>query len=70
MAAVAAFAARHDLTPVVDNTFGTPVLCRPAALGFIVVHSATKFLNGHSDLVAGTVAGPAAFIAKVNFALS
>jgi cystathionine beta-lyase/cystathionine gamma-synthase len=51
---------------VVDNTFATPVLQRPAALGAdLVVHSATKFLGGHSDLTAGLVAGPAGLIEQV-----
>lgn len=56
--AVVRFARRHGLVSVIDNTFPTPVNFRPAALGFdIVVHSATKYLNGHSDIVAGVVAG-------------
>ena len=49
-----------------DNTFASPVLCTPADLGFIVVHSATKFLNGHSDLLAGVVSGPHEFIKRVS----
>ena len=68
MQAVADFAREHDLTHVIDNTFATPVLLRPAELGFIVIHSATKFLNGHSDILAGAVSGPAAFIAKARAA--
>ena len=62
---IAAFARQHGLTHVIDNTFATPVLLRPASLGFIVIHSATKYLNGHSDVLAGVVSGPAAFIQKV-----
>ena len=51
---VAAIARRHNVLSVADNTFASPVLHRPLALGFdIVVHSATKYLNGHSDVVAG-----------------
>jgi cystathionine beta-lyase/cystathionine gamma-synthase len=65
LAAVGAFSRRHGLAAVVDNTFATPVLCRPARWGFIVIHSATKYLNGHSDILAGAVAGPKDFIAKV-----
>src|SRR5215217_6022403 len=43
---------------VVDNTFATPYSVQPLALGAdVVVHSATKFLNGHSDVIAGVVAG-------------
>lgn len=46
----------HGLLTIVDNTFLTPYFCRPLTLGAdIVVHSATKFLNGHSDVVAGLV---------------
>lgn len=47
-------AKKHRLISVVDNTFATPILQRPLELGFdIVVHSATKYLNGHSDMVGG-----------------
>ena len=54
IAAVAAIAKRHGLIVVVDNTFASPMLQRPLALGAdIVVHSATKYLNGHSDMVGG-----------------
>ena len=54
IAAIAAIAKRHGLTVVVDNTFASPMLQRPLALGAdIVVHSATKYLNGHSDMVGG-----------------
>jgi cystathionine gamma-synthase/cystathionine gamma-lyase/cystathionine beta-lyase len=56
--AVVDFAHRHDLMTVIDNTFLSPVNFQPMPFGFdIVVHSATKYLNGHSDLVAGVVAG-------------
>lgn len=56
---VAAFARQHSLTTVIDATFATPVLLRPAVqLGFdLVIHSATKYLNGHSDVIAGTDRG-------------
>ena len=64
LAGVGRFARQHGLTPVVDNTFASPVLCRPADMGFVVVHSATKFLNGHSDLLAGAVSGSRDFIGK------
>jgi len=47
---------QHGLVLVVDNTFATPVLQRPLELGAdIVVHSMTKFLNGHADVVAGII---------------
>lgn len=52
------FAKRHKLISVVDNTFLTPVLQQPARFGIdIVIHSATKYLNGHGDVVAGIVCG-------------
>ncbi|MBA2653526.1 MAG: cystathionine gamma-synthase [Gammaproteobacteria bacterium] len=49
-------AKKHDLISVADNTFATPLLQRPLELGFdIVMHSATKYLNGHSDIVGGVI---------------
>ncbi|MHC1710823.1 MAG: PLP-dependent aspartate aminotransferase family protein [Solidesulfovibrio sp.] len=54
LAATAALARAHGLVSIIDNTFMTPFLQRPIALGFdIVLHSATKFLGGHSDVLAG-----------------
>ena len=54
LAAVSAIAKAHGLLTAVDNTFMTPYLQRPIELGAdIVVHSATKYLGGHSDLIAG-----------------
>ncbi|MEA4806400.1 MULTISPECIES: trans-sulfuration enzyme family protein [Acetobacterium] len=54
IAAVAEIARKHGVLSIVDNTFMTPYLQRPIALGVdIVVHSATKYLGGHSDLIAG-----------------
>jgi cystathionine beta-lyase/cystathionine gamma-synthase len=51
---------------VVDNTFATPYCVQPLTLGAdVVVHSATKFLNGHSDVIAGVVAGPAELVREV-----
>ena len=56
LAAVSAVAKRHGLLVVVDNTFASPALQRPLEHGAdIVMHSATKFLNGHSDMVGGMV---------------
>jgi len=56
IAAVAALAKAHGVVTLVDNTFMTPYLQRPLELGAdIVIHSATKYLGGHSDLVAGLV---------------
>ena len=56
LAAVAKIAREHDLIAVADNTFASPWIQRPLELGFdIVVHSTTKYLNGHSDMVGGMV---------------
>uniref|UniRef100_UPI00289B85FE aminotransferase class V-fold PLP-dependent enzyme n=1 Tax=Exiguobacterium sp. TaxID=44751 RepID=UPI00289B85FE len=56
IAAIATIAKRHDLKLVVDNTFATPYHQQPLALGAdIVLHSATKYIGGHSDVVAGLV---------------
>ena len=53
---IGAITRAHGCTLVVDNTFATPVLCRPLALGAdIVVHSATKFIGGHGDVMGGVV---------------
>ncbi len=54
--AVCEIAHRHGLRVVVDNTFASPILQRPLELGAdLVMHSATKYLNGHSDMVGGIV---------------
>ena len=53
-----AFAKKHNLIAIIDNTFATPISQQPLSLGFdIVVHSATKGLAGHSDVIAGAAAG-------------
>ena len=58
LAAVVKFCRAHDLIAIVDNTFATPVNFRPIPFGFdLVVHSCTKYMNGHSDIVAGSIAG-------------
>lgn len=61
--------AAHDYNPnilvVVDNTFATPYLQRPLSLGCdVVLHSATKYLNGHGDVIAGMIAGKADFLSQ------
>ena len=57
-AALADIAHRHGARYVVDNTFATPYLCRPIELGAdLVVESATKYISGHSDVLAGVVSG-------------
>lgn len=61
-----AFAKKHRLVALVDNTFASPVLQKPIQLGFdVVLHSATKFLAGHSDIIAGVAAGNRALMAKM-----
>jgi len=63
---VAAAGRRHKITTLVDNTFASPVLQKPIALGLdAVVHSATKYLAGHSDVIAGAAVGSEALIKKV-----
>jgi methionine-gamma-lyase len=62
----AAFAKEWGVVSVVDNTIASPVLQKPIQMGFdIVVHSATKFLAGHSDIVAGAAAGSRVLMDKV-----
>ncbi|HWZ62456.1 MAG TPA: PLP-dependent aspartate aminotransferase family protein [Steroidobacteraceae bacterium] len=61
LSAVAALAHSHRLLAVCDNTFATPYIQRPLEHGFdIVVHSTTKYLNGHSDAIGGAAVVPAA----------
>ena len=58
--AITWFAKEHDLISIIDNTFASPVNFRPLDWGFdLSLHSATKYLNGHSDIVAGVVLGRA-----------
>jgi len=62
----AGLARRHKLVSLIDNTFATPILQKPLDLGFdLVLHSATKYLAGHSDLVAGAVAGSRELVRKI-----
>ena len=57
-ATIARLAHEHGATYIVDNTFASPYVCRPLELGAdLVVESGTKFLSGHSDVIAGVVAG-------------
>lgn len=63
---MAAFADAHGLVAIIDNTFASPVNLRPSTMGFdLVLHSATKYLGGHSDLSAGVVAGTENLVAHV-----
>jgi cystathionine beta-lyase/cystathionine gamma-synthase len=69
--AVAAFARQHGLVSIIDNTFASPINFRPVERGFdLSVHSATKYLNGHSDIVAGTVIGRADLVGKITHRLN
>ena len=62
----AAVGRRHEIVTLVDNTFASPVLQKPIGMGFdMVAHSATKYLGGHSDLIAGAVVGSRKWIARV-----
>ncbi len=71
LAAVAAFARAHGLLSVIDNTFASPVNFRPIAHGFdLSIHSATKYLNGHADIVAGAVSGKRELIARIRHKLN
>ena len=64
--AVVQFARAHRLTSLIDTTFATPVNYRPLAAGFdLALHSATKYLNGHADIVAGAVVGSAKTIERI-----
>jgi len=66
IAAVSAIARDHGARTVVDNTYATPVLTQPITLGAdIVVHSATKYLGGHGDLVGGIALGTGADMQQV-----
>jgi cystathionine gamma-lyase len=70
LAKVGAFARKHGLILVVDNTFSSPMLQRPLEYGaHLVLHSATKYLNGHSDMVGGIVVagGDAELAEKMGF---
>jgi cystathionine beta-lyase/cystathionine gamma-synthase len=58
LGAICRMAAEKGVPVLVDNTFATPILCRPLELGAtMVVHSATKYIGGHSDLTAGVTVG-------------
>ena len=64
--AVADLARAHNVLTMADNTFATPLNQRPADFGIdLVWHSATKYLNGHSDVSAGVLAGPAEILDRI-----
>ncbi len=71
LAAVAVIAKEHAITTVADNTFATPYNQRPAEHGIdIVMHSATKYFGGHSDLTAGLLAGRSEIIETIRHGAS
>lgn len=68
---IAAFCRDHGLVSVIDNTFATPVNFRPVGHGFdLSIHSATKYLNGHSDIVAGAVIGKSEMVSRITRTLN
>ncbi len=69
--AIVAFCREHGLVSIIDNTFASPVCFKPVPFGFdISVHSATKYLNGHSDLAAGAVLGSGANVRAIKHKLN
>lgn len=63
---IAALCKAHNILLVVDNTFLTPISCRPLEWGAdVVIHSATKYLNGHSDATCGAVAGSRKLVDRI-----
>ncbi|MGC6501737.1 MAG: trans-sulfuration enzyme family protein [Flavobacteriaceae bacterium] len=66
LTAIARLAKKHDLVSMIDNTFASPVNQNPIAFGIdVVLHSATKHLGGHSDILAGAAACSAAHMEKI-----
>jgi len=64
---IVAIARRQNLISMIDSTFATPINCRPAEFGIdLVMHSGTKYFGGHSDLIAGAVAGRGDLIEKIH----
>jgi len=69
--AVVEFARAHNLVSMIDNTFATPVNFRPIEHGFdLSLHSATKYLNGHSDIVGGACIGSESLIRRITHKLN
>jgi len=69
--AVSRFSKEHTIVSVIDNTFASPVNFRPPEWGFdLSLHSCTKYLNGHSDIVAGAVIGLKGLIEKITHKLN
>ena len=71
LSSVVAFARSHRLISMIDNTFASPVNFRPLDMGFdLSLHSCTKYLNGHSDIVAGCVIGKNDLITRITHRLN
>jgi len=65
--AAADLAKHHGLISMIDGTFGTPINQHPADYGIdLIMHSGTKYLSGHTDLICGVVAGPANLMEKIH----
>lgn len=65
------FAAEHGLISMIDNTFASPVNFRPSDIGFdLSLHSATKYLNGHTDIVAGAIIGRGELVEEITHKLN
>lgn len=70
LAKIGAFCLEYDLISIVDSTFMSPVLQTPVDFGInIVIHSATKYLNGHGDVVAGIIVGSAEHIETIKLTI-
>jgi len=68
--AVVDFAKAHNIVSMIDNTFASPYNFRPPEIGFdISLHSCTKYMNGHSDIVAGAVVGTTEWVEKIKYKL-
>lgn len=66
VASLAALARKHGVVTAIDNSWASPVFQQPLSLGVdLVLHSASKYIGGHSDVVAGVVTGSAALIGKI-----
>lgn len=69
--AVVEFSRKHHLISMIDNTFASPINFRPAEWGFdLSLHSCTKYLNGHSDIVGGAVLGRADLVERITHKLN
>jgi cystathionine beta-lyase/cystathionine gamma-synthase len=71
LAAAADFAKEHGIVSMIDNTFASPINFRPAEWGFdLSLHSCTKYMNGHNDIVAGAVIGRADLVEQIRLKLN